>query len=635
MVDHPPKPRLTLRVGITGHRPNKLPGPATAHVRRELPRVFAAIAGAGKEILAANAEFYAAEPPAFRLVSGFAEGADQMAVATCPAGWRIEAILPFPVDEYLKDFEKSAAGDGRNVRGEFLESLRRASAVTELALPQGAPRQQGYVDAGSYLLRQVDVLIAVWDGEPPKPGGTGAIVKLAHEGGIPIVWLEVPPADRVGYDPVPRLIAGFDKDGGPVAPDADCTNGPLSTALEPIFAAPAATTREGRPGTARAGLKRFLAERWPTHCYFTFYDFLRRALLLRWPRLVIAYDAFEKRSSDWDDFIKRSPETENLRERLRTVLLPRYIWADSLAIHYSHLYRSAYVVAYYLSALAAIVALIGVTFHAKQGQVILLLSEFIAISLIMTIVWQGQRRLWHERWLEYRALAETLRHGRFLAFVSEFGGVRHYTPSPGSHEPSWMAWYFRATVREIGLPAATLDGTFQWHVLEATLEEEIGGKDGQLAYHRSNRDSAHRIDHVLHVAGVCLFGITVFALLLFIAGYTFEYAYVWVTKGSSPMGLGPFLDTAKPILVVVTVGFSSIGAALAGIRVHGDFEGSAERSAHMVDQLEAHKNEYLSLTARNADLDATGETLIRTARIMSEDLAAWKDLYGRKRLTLG
>ena len=24
MTDHPPKPRLTLRVGVTGHRPNKM-----------------------------------------------------------------------------------------------------------------------------------------------------------------------------------------------------------------------------------------------------------------------------------------------------------------------------------------------------------------------------------------------------------------------------------------------------------------------------------------------------------------------------------------------------------------------------------------------------------------------------------
>ena len=37
---------------------------------------------------------------------------------------------------------------------------------------------------------------------------------------------------------------------------------------------------------------------------------------------------------------------------------------------------------------------------------------------------------------------------------------------------------------------------------------------------------------------------------------------------------------------------------------------------------------------REIRLEATAETLIRTARVMSEDLAAWQDLYGRKRLML-
>ena len=36
----------------------------------------------------------------------------------------------------------------------------------------------------------------------------------------------------------------------------------------------------------------------------------------------------------------------------------------------------------------------------------------------------------------------------------------------------------------------------------------------------------------------------------------------------------------------------------------------------------------------DASLDDTAELLITTARVLSEDIAAWQDLYGRKRLTL-
>ena len=43
--------------------------------------------------------------------------------------------------------------------------------------------------SGGDMLRQIDLLIAIWDGKPPKPGGTGAIVQEAFVGGIPVVWL--------------------------------------------------------------------------------------------------------------------------------------------------------------------------------------------------------------------------------------------------------------------------------------------------------------------------------------------------------------------------------------------------------------------------------------------------------------
>ncbi len=84
--DHPPKPRLTVRVGITGHRPNKLSEGAATRVERQLPLVFQAVEEAAANILRDNASVYAGEPAAVRLVCGFAEGVDQMAVAACPAG---------------------------------------------------------------------------------------------------------------------------------------------------------------------------------------------------------------------------------------------------------------------------------------------------------------------------------------------------------------------------------------------------------------------------------------------------------------------------------------------------------------------------------------------------------------------
>jgi hypothetical protein len=237
---HPPKPRLTLRIGITGHRPNKLSGSAAERIKTQLERVFSVIEEAANGILKANATIYANELPQLRLVSAFAEGADQLAVSVSPSNWMIDGILPFPKDEYLRDFSNSALGDNRDVRSEFLDCLGKASSVTQFPFPRRHKREQGYLNSGSYLLRQIDILISIWDGTPPKPGGTGAIAKEAYEGGIPVVWLSTL------SDNVPRLITGFDEKSDPIAPETDCTEGPLLSALKPIFDGPSPRTGHSR-----------------------------------------------------------------------------------------------------------------------------------------------------------------------------------------------------------------------------------------------------------------------------------------------------------------------------------------------------------------------------------------------------
>ena len=237
MTPHPPKPRLTLRVGITGHRPNKLPRSDLPRIERQLRETFATIETAVANAYDANEAAYApapstgAKPYSIHLISGFAEGADQMAVAVCPTNWTVEAVLPFPTDEYLKDFEQSATGDGRDVRGEFLASLARAAVVTELPTPP--ERNQGYVRVGNALLDRSDMLIAVWDGEPPKPGGTGAVARDACERGIPVVWLATD-----GDFPI-AFIESF-RDDKPVRMSGAWNASALQARLDPILAARAA-----------------------------------------------------------------------------------------------------------------------------------------------------------------------------------------------------------------------------------------------------------------------------------------------------------------------------------------------------------------------------------------------------------
>jgi hypothetical protein len=621
LSQHPPKPRLTLRIGVTGHRPNKLSGSVATRIRNQLPEVFEAIERAASTILAKSAPLYADEPAAFRLVCGFAEGADQIAVATCPTGWRIEAILPFPRGDYLRDFAASASGDGRDVRDEFRQSLAKAAVVTELPAPSGS-REQGYAEAGGFMLRQIDILVAVWDGKPPKAGGTGAVVREAAAGGIPVIWLSTENEEP------PRLITRTPAAGDPQAAAFEWNDTALTAVLAPDLAAP---ERSPAPDSARAGLERYLGERWKRRTWFTAYDALRRVAHGLTPRIGLPLPSLEHRCRDWDSLLASAPAAANLRERISAVLAPRHAWADTLAVHYSHLYRSAYVFCYFLSAVAVFIALGTVFIHDDPQtpardvlgtKAIFVTCELIVIGMIILIVRRGLSRRWHERWLNYRALAEMLRHGRFLAYVGEFG--RTQTNAPGDRDAPWMLWYVRSTMREIGLPAALLDGSYRQALLAATFKEEI---EGQLAYNRHNIERAHEVDHFLHRLGIGCFVLTSMILTIFLALFGLD-------RMSATAPIEPLLFAAKPLLTFLSAGLPALGAAVAGIRVHGDFEASANRSARTLDQLAGLSDDYARTARSDASLGDTAELLIASARVLSEDIAAWQDLYGRKRLTL-
>ena len=612
---HPPKPRFTLRVGITGHGPTKLSGSRLQSTKLTLTRVFSAIEQASTEILRANAAIYASEPPQFRLVSGFDE-TDQAAILACSNGWLIEVILPFQKEGYFKDSASATAA-----------SLKNVSSVTELPSQKPHRRDQGHINADSYLLRQIDLLIAVWDDSPPKSGGIGAITREANQGGIPVIWLST------AIDFLPRLITGFDDKGDPIPSDVDCTEGPLILALKPILDGPSLDLGQFNrvPQDALIG---FYRETWRSHCYFTVYDFLTRVALIRRPRAVIGVRPFLDQCSDWDTFFHSAPSADNLVERIRQVLLPRFVWADNLAIYFSHHYRSAYTLAYLLSAVAVFIGLGGAYAVNIDQEAAFLFLEFIVVGLIVTLIFLGRHWFWQERWLDYRALAESLRHGRFLAFVSEFGRIHDGLSGMISRMPSWTLWYIRATMRELGLPSAVLDSTYQWRILDATLVFEI---EEQIKYHQGNRLIVRHIDRLLHGTGVFCFLVTFFVLMIFLAGYVEEHYFgaSEVAGGKVSTALGYVAYVLRPKMLFFTAGLPALGAALAGIRVHGDFESSEQRSALMIDSLTFLKVDYESTMAGEVgDLDDTAQSLIAASRVMSEDLAAWEELYGRKRLVL-
>jgi hypothetical protein len=615
---HPPRPRLTVRVGFAGHRPNKLDQHAAVRAERQLPSVFAAIEKVAVGIYENSLGAYAQSPPVIRLICGVAEGADQLAVSACPANWIIEALLPFPQNEYLKDFETSAAGDGRDAKSEFLTCLKRAASVTELPLPKSGQREQGYSVAGGYLLRQVDLLVVAWDGKPPRPGGTGALAREAVLHGIPVIWLSTV------QEKDPRVIQNIDFDGAPVPSLADDIYGTLLDELSLIFC-PLADRSDASgatgPKTLYAGLDLFYKEVWRRTIGMPFYDMLRRMASGRPLRIRIRQGSFESSLSYWDAFMRHAPEAKKLQTKLIQVLAPRYVWVDMLAVHFANMHRSAEMLKYLLATVVVSIGLGGIFTHEPDIKAALGLLGLFLLIVILNLASYGRRQLWEQRWLQYRALAENLRHGRFLAFIGEFGRSEPRALRPNAID-DWIEWYYSATMREIELPGTKIDGVYQWSLLDAILAHEI---DEQRAYHRLNSVYATKVNRTLSIASSALFGI---------AGVTWASFISLIWFGLLPSIRPEIRDIILSSITFSTVTLPVLGMALDAIRLQGGFAASAVRSSRTDEALASLESKFKAAQDRDQRLDETAELLVEAGRIMSPDNSTWQELFGGNRLTL-
>ena len=174
---HPVPSSPSLRVGVSGHRlPPKLPEESEAPLRALIDRILAAIVDTARKANTASA---------LVIISSLAEGSDRIvAAAGLAAGFALQVVLPFERAEYARDFETQTS------RTEFEQLLARACDVFELGGVAGE-RPRAYEAAGLFMLANIDVLIAIWDGKVAAGvGGTAQIVERAIADGIVVVWIE-------------------------------------------------------------------------------------------------------------------------------------------------------------------------------------------------------------------------------------------------------------------------------------------------------------------------------------------------------------------------------------------------------------------------------------------------------------
>jgi hypothetical protein len=329
---------FSLRIGVTGHR--RLTDPAAL-----VPGIRAAVQGVVERFLGPEAE------PALLVISALAEGADRLVAAEVLArpDATMEAVLPLPAGDYLDDFTGDAS------KAEFTEMLGRATSVW-VARPGGS-RDEAYERAGRHVVDRADVLIALWDGEPPRGrGGTATVVSYARAQGVPVAW--------VSTSAVAAPVYWYDEERAAHVAEAAREFREYNAAPIPEFTARARAERDRLAPAGPAGPP----------------DSLRPAC---------------SNVAGW--------------------ITPYFVRADVLATRLERIFRLTNWTMFLAAAAAVVVVAVQVTVWPQLNWIAA--AEVVLLLVLVAAPLVSRRLRVLDRWISYRFLAERLRSGYFLALA--------------------------------------------------------------------------------------------------------------------------------------------------------------------------------------------------------------------------
>ncbi|NMG45131.1 hypothetical protein GPA22_15520 [Aromatoleum toluvorans] len=591
-----PAIRLALRVGVTGHRPEGLSHADDERLRAQIREILAALRRTAQAVQHAAASEYAGGAPLLRVVTPLAEGADRLVAGEALAlDMEIQCPLPFPRATYERDFAAAAS------REDFRSLLARASAVFELPgrHDDEISRHDAYRALGRVLLAQSDVLIAIWNGaHPGGPGGTGEIVRDALSRGIPTLWL------HAGAPHELRLL---------LDPDDDAATGEGSALerLAEVLEARLMPPREAPCGGWWQAVPAWRARWLSVYAAFCRMFIGRRDAGRRGPPGQggdAGTGAASARAAPRADDDARLPAA--LAAQIDARCRRHFLWADCAASRCAGRYRCSFVLNYLLSALAVLFSLLGYALGMPPEQWgPFIVGELTLIAVIVAVTVVGNRSRWHQRWMEFRLLAEQLRHMRFLL---PLGLTTPALAVPGHHRDGdprdgWGNWYLNAVIREAGLLPIRIDRGLLAAYARYLACHEL---PAQAAYHRGNARRCARIARRTEFAAGGLFGLTLAAC----AAHLLIHGEIgrWLTLAAAAL--------------------PAFSAACSGILNQGEFQRIASRSAAMHERLSEFCSRLRSSSA--CSLQRLASAAEEAAETMSGELLDWRVIFMKRRLIL-
>jgi hypothetical protein len=574
---------LPIVLGVTGHRDLR---------PEDLERLDAVVEGVMLRLLAR----YASTP--LVLLSALAEGADRL-VARVAVRLKIGVIVPMPMPRRLYE-DDFATAESRTEFDRLIGAAQACFAVDFLpglneddVRRPGAARDQQYAQAGAFIARHCQILIALWDGRfSDLVGGTSQVTRFQVHG-VPEPYAPAPSElDSIESGPLCHVLTPRLSSPQPVGPPFEVR---WMVRQRPILA-----DSDGGPevknASSWAAVDRML------RCVDTFNrDTVRLKAKLKDDR---------RESAEW---LLPDVNRAGLPESIQS-LVTHYAVADSLAIHMRNNARRT-LATLVLVAFVALV-LFEIFAHVAVHEFVLLAANLVVVGLAYALYawagtipepfawlravlgtdrawrWWAKRQDFKTRYLDYRALAEGMRVQVFWMLVGLPDSVADRYLRKQRSELDWirnavLTWALLASSQVApALPAAAGDP------FELVLVHWI--RD-QATYFRTAAQRNHRVLHRLHAAvhALLMLGIAT-TMVLLVMGLATELLHEF-----EPM---------REVLVLVILLLSTVAAFTEGYLDKMAFAEEAKRYQQMAELLERASRR---LVAAQGDLE-------RSARIVQE-----------------
>ncbi|MBL0173364.1 MAG: hypothetical protein IPP90_22280 [Gemmatimonadaceae bacterium] len=625
------RPRLSLRVGITGHRwreshhaaDERLDRSNADDVQRSLRTVFIRVRAAADLVQRRHAGLFSAEPPLLSLVSALAEGADELAamVASEPAiGFALDIVAPYDLASHAT---RCAPGTPTRTLWDGARARLILDGVPLADQPQPGERQARHeatlIETNRRLVWNCDLMIAVWDGRDARgDAGTTHVIEHARAEGLPVIHVHsVTPGhvallDAIGAETfavdiwsaidevVTRLLEAPDSHHAREHAVAGRPRHEAHVRQRASFAIHRALTEyvnESPPGiiVRQLGARVYGVVQW----------------VLAGTGNIASGGAIPK-SPDavaipWDAI----PTALAVSERRGMLIDPAFRRADYFASAYGARHRSTFATILFFAPFAVVCAWAG-SVVGDRYKLAFALGELLLLAILTAFFTRSRSLRFHEKWLDYRLLAERIRH---LGFLWPLGRSSPVIRVP-THailtdpRPAWVNWWYRALAREAGLAPVHLDAATVGALANQITHDLVAA---QLEYNRSAHEVAHRAEHRLHLMPWIPLLLALGAAL----GHVLEHLH---------------LLHLEPAVVVALTGIGilgpAFGAALHGFASQAGYQEIGIRTEASAQQLErfAQRLAELDLTLPLAS-NALGELALSVADVMGEDLAGWRVDY--------